>query len=59
MFSSTGTRSDSGSGSPKLQIFRPTARCSSSQAVMEIDAERALLVRPSMTRMSFAATLGA
>ena len=43
MFSSTGTRSDSGIGRARLHTFRPTARCSSSSAVMEIDAERALL----------------
>ena len=42
MFSSTGTRSDSGIGRAKLQTFRPTRALSSSGAAMEIDAERPL-----------------
>ena len=53
MFSSTGTRSDSGSGRARLQTLRPTVRWSSSSAVMEIDAER-VLVREALDRADIA-----
>ena len=42
MFSSTGTRSDSGIGRPWLHTFRPTQVCVVASAAVEIDAERPL-----------------
>ena len=59
MFSSTGTRSDSGIGRPKLQTLSPMLSPVVFGAAMEVDAKRARSADSlSITRMSATATCG-